>query len=77
MEEGGWIVREYMNMLDVAAIFSVFLSPQAMNPIVRRHQPWVYSARGCLLTVEEKNADGFEARSSEAEFSRTKGLHPS
>ena len=27
MEEGGWIVREYMNMLDVAAILSAYFSP--------------------------------------------------
>ena len=27
MEEGGWIVREYMNMLDVAAIFAGFSQP--------------------------------------------------
>lgn len=27
MEEGGWIVREYMNMLDVAAILLASVSP--------------------------------------------------
>lgn len=28
IEEGGWIVREYMNMLDVAAILSASLQPE-------------------------------------------------
>lgn len=27
MEEGGWMVREYMNMLDVAAMLSAFPQP--------------------------------------------------
>ena len=30
MEEGGWIVREYMNMLDVAAIVADFSQPAGL-----------------------------------------------
>lgn len=54
MEEGGWIVREYMNMLDVADMFSAIHSQQAINLIVRERQARCYFARGCLLTVLEK-----------------------
>ena len=38
IEEGGWIVSEYMNMLDVVAILSACFSPQAINSSRRPDQ---------------------------------------
>lgn len=38
IEDGGWMVREYMNMLDVAAMSLGVFSPQAFNRIERPQQ---------------------------------------
>ena len=54
MEKGGCIVSEYMNMLDVAAILSMSLRPQALILMIKPRQAQYYTARG-LLPISEKS----------------------
>ena len=62
------MVREYMNMLDVAAMLPNPVSPQAIDSTGSLHQAECYCARGCYLADYYKRRNGCEERPAKAGF---------